>query len=334
MSCVRPVVPRGRAVGRAATPRATLGGAERRWHTARRRSGGASVPTARSPTLRARQPVGRSRRRQACDRTPAGSVAGQPMRRARHVGAGYVGARSRRRWRVSAGHVGAARQRRRISGGRVSRAPPRSRGAWTTDRGGCSVRSSPAHRNRPFRVCGCLRQADSSVLGPHKRFFTFSMLVPSRRRRYLAGAEPRHIPGSLSLPRNEGRRLGRRPSFHVRGAPPPASYAACGTIQPWRSPGSGIRASGSRVAKAWSSRTPIRSVAGPTGRGLTADICTYSHADGASVATTRHRPRRHPQHDRPGRHPADQPGARVHHRCARRIRGARGARHRRAHVPR
>ena len=28
-----------------------------------------------------------------------------------------------------------------------------------------------------------------------------------------------------------------------------------------------------------------RSVAGPTGRGLTADICTYSHADGASVAT-------------------------------------------------
>jgi L-ascorbate metabolism protein UlaG (beta-lactamase superfamily) len=28
-----------------------------------------------------------------------------------------------------------------------------------------------------------------------------------------------------------------------------------------------------------------RTVAGPTGRGLTADICTYSHADGASVAT-------------------------------------------------
>ena len=28
-----------------------------------------------------------------------------------------------------------------------------------------------------------------------------------------------------------------------------------------------------------------RSVAGPTGRGLTADICTYSHADGASVGT-------------------------------------------------
>ncbi len=29
-----------------------------------------------------------------------------------------------------------------------------------------------------------------------------------------------------------------------------------------------------------------RSVAGPTGRGLTADICTYSHPDGASVATS------------------------------------------------
>jgi L-ascorbate metabolism protein UlaG (beta-lactamase superfamily) len=28
-----------------------------------------------------------------------------------------------------------------------------------------------------------------------------------------------------------------------------------------------------------------RSVAGPTGRGLTADICTYSHADDASIAT-------------------------------------------------
>ncbi len=31
-----------------------------------------------------------------------------------------------------------------------------------------------------------------------------------------------------------------------------------------------------------------RTVAGPTGRGLTADICTYSHADGASVATGNH----------------------------------------------
>jgi L-ascorbate metabolism protein UlaG (beta-lactamase superfamily) len=31
-----------------------------------------------------------------------------------------------------------------------------------------------------------------------------------------------------------------------------------------------------------------RSIAGPTGRGLTADICTYSHADGASVATSAH----------------------------------------------
>ncbi len=31
-----------------------------------------------------------------------------------------------------------------------------------------------------------------------------------------------------------------------------------------------------------------RSIAGPTGRGLTADICTFSHADGASVATSNH----------------------------------------------
>lgn len=35
---------------------------------------------------------------------------------------------------------------------------------------------------------------------------------------------------------------------------------------------------------------PFRSVAGPTGRGLTADICTYSHADDSSVATGPGRP--------------------------------------------
>ena len=73
--------------------------------------------------------------------------------------------------------------------------------------------------------------------------------------------------------------MGRRPSFSLSGDSAAAPIAACGTIGAWRSPGSGIRASGCRVARASSSPTRIGAIAGPTGRGLTADICTYSHAE-------------------------------------------------------
>lgn len=90
---------------------------------------------------------------------------------------------------------------------------------------------------------------------------------------YIDDAEQKPRFCSLSLPRNEGRRLGRRPSFILCGTMPAMEITWYGD--------SCLRLKGREGVVA---ADAYRSVVGPTGRGLTADIVTYSHPDDAPPA--------------------------------------------------
>src|SRR3954465_2490125 len=89
----------------------------------------------------------------------------------------------------------------------------------------------------------------------------------------FCSAEPRSIASrSLSLPRNEGRQLGRRPSFFC--AP-----SGCDN-QPMEIVSFGETCLRLRGREGIVATDAYPRIVGPTGRGLTADIVTYSHTDG------------------------------------------------------
>src|SRR3954470_1300733 len=89
----------------------------------------------------------------------------------------------------------------------------------------------------------------------------------------FCSAEPRSIASrSLSLPRNEGRQLGRRPSFFC--AP-----SGCDN-QPMEIVSFGETCLRMRGREGIVATDAYPRIVGPTGRGLTADIVTYSHTDG------------------------------------------------------
>ena len=79
--------------------------------------------------------------------------------------------------------------------------------------------------------------------------------------------------------------MGRRPSFlfvpgNRRAGRSPTG--ACGTIGPMEITWLGETCVRLRGREGTVVADAYRSVAGPTGRGLTADICTYSHAEKAA----------------------------------------------------
>src|SRR3954465_5586422 len=89
----------------------------------------------------------------------------------------------------------------------------------------------------------------------------------------FCSAEPRSIASrSLSLPRNEGRQLGRRPSFFC--AP-----SGCDN-QPMEIVSFGETCLRMRGREGIVATDAYPRIVGPTGRSLTADIVTYSHTDG------------------------------------------------------
>ena len=123
--------------------------------------------------------------------------------------------------------------------------------------------------------------------GHISRFFTFSLLVPSRRRRYLAGAEPRQHSRFPLPPSERGAPIGQAPLVPCPGQPRTGARRRM-----WHHPVMEITWLGDTCVRLKGREGVVvadayRTVAGPTGRGLTADICTYSHADGASIATVR-----------------------------------------------
>ena len=82
---------------------------------------------------------------------------------------------------------------------------------------------------------------------------------------------------------NEGRRLGRRPSFCFPGPRDGdrSTYGTIGRMEITWYGGSCVRLKGREGVVA---ADPYRAIVGPTGRGLTADIVTFSHAEDELVA--------------------------------------------------
>ena len=135
------------------------------------------------------------------------------------------------------------------------------------------------------------------------RFFIDRRLVASCAPTTVRIAEPegKTLQGSLSLP------LGTRGADWAgapRSAFPDLATATDRPMAPsaaWRSPGTAARVSGSRVARASWQPTPTVRSSGPTGRGLTADIVTFSHAEDESVAARGKAKDAGPRYDVPGR---------------------------------
>ena len=104
--------------------------------------------------------------------------------------------------------------------------------------------AAAARRSLPA-LCQSAPKSPPELVRPGKsvRFFTTSPLEPSRSPHSVQSAEQRsNASGSLSLPRDEGRRLGRRPSFFLR----PCWHNS----RRWRSRLSAAPACVSRVVKA------------------------------------------------------------------------------------
>ena len=103
-----------------------------------------------------------------------------------------------------------------------------------------------------------------------------------RRRSVLPRTNPQ---GSILPPSDRRRRLGRRlrsfvPDVRRRRA---AVQAAVSESRPWNSPGTDGPASACAARTRSSSTDPYQSVVGPTGRGITGDIVTFSHPDDAPL---------------------------------------------------
>ena len=112
---------------------------------------------------------------------------------------------------------------------------------------------------------------------PSVRFFIVHGLAPSSTRTTL---QPRNREVDLHVPspslRNEGRRLGRRPSFLF-------VCPTCGTMPAMEITWFGASCVRLKGREGVVAADPFRSVVGPTGRGITADIVSFGYPDEAEL---------------------------------------------------